>query len=150
MRKNNAFNRIFHRNEILDNMVNYSETRTLCVFAETLIADINQTRTLPELIEHHKYIWKWGYRNENLAPNEFGMFRCSDIESMTAEDVYLGGINGIWTFNVKEFERMKSSDADIYDMVLMQYKHVLTSNIEAVVVKAKQELEEFRKYGYTD
>lgn len=40
----------------------------------------------------HKRIWRKGFRNANLGPDEYGMFRTKDINLMTIDEVYIGGI----------------------------------------------------------
>lgn len=38
----------------------------------------------------HKRIWRKGFRN----PDKYGMFRTKDINLMTINEVYIGGIYG--------------------------------------------------------
>lgn len=90
--------------------------------------------SLSELFDLHKAMWNSGVRDyKSFGPNEYGMFRCSDIADMKMDDVFLGNINGLWTYRLPFWETMCLNDPDnVYQTILNQYRNQLSSGIENV------------------
>lgn len=74
----------------------------------------------------HKRIWRKGFRNANLGPDKYGMFRTKDINFMTINEVYIGGIYGLNTLTIARKEEPYDSTQTCY-----AYKRLLKSNIIA-------------------
>ena len=100
IRKENLWNRIFHQKQLKEQR--QEQIRLWCVIdkADNAIATLEKAGSLRELLDIHKKMWKDGLRNKGLGPNEHGMFRTKDIADMKAEEVFLGDIYGLWTFNI--------------------------------------------------
>lgn len=136
MRKNNLWNRIFHKSEVKNSQL----------MAEDYIwyvERIENAGTLNRLIELHKEVYSAGF-TLNLGPCEYGMFRCKTIETMNAHQVWLGGIYGLNTYaaafwdsqitepyGVNEFGIPE--DMPIYEIIVNQYKTHLLNNM--IVIK---------------
>lgn len=93
-----------------------------------LVRRINNSNSLLELLECHKFAWSQGFQNKNLGPNKYGMFRTNSIPEMTPEEVYLGNIWGLWTQNIPFWE--SCNDEKVYKIIFNQYQRLLKSNIE--------------------
>lgn len=87
----------------------------------------------------HKRIWRKGFRNANLGPDKCGMFRTKDINLMTINEVYIGGIYGLNTRTIAQWEDRKEEPYDSTQTcyVLCAYKRLLKSNIIALADNAK-------------
>lgn len=90
------------------------------------INQVEQAQSLGELYILHIKIWANGIRCKNFGPNKYGMFRTEDILMMTPNDVYLGNICGLWTFNLPYWENSSEENQKI---VINQYKNILVSNM---------------------
>lgn len=80
----------------------------------------------------HQEMWADGIRHHTFGPDLHGMFRCSDIMSMTRDQVYLGNINGIWRNTLNFFQNgfdKGEIDTETYYAVFNQYKNHLKSNL---------------------
>lgn len=107
----------------------------------------------------HKDAWKSGFQNENIGPCPYGMFRTSDIPTMTPNEVYLGGIWGLVTKPIPFWEEHKDEsygcngfgldeNISLYTLIVNQYKNLLLSNIEVIYYNAQKEYNIFKQYGY--
>ena len=100
----------------------------------------------------HKRIWRKGFRNANLGPDKYGMFRTKDINLMTINEVYIGGIYGLNTRTIAQWEDSKEEPYDstqtCYDIVLCAYKRLLKSNIIALADNAKLLVAEYQQNNY--
>ena len=78
---------------------------------------------------------------------------------MTAEEVYLGGIWELFTHNIPFWEKHKGDkygrnsfnideNISLYNIILDQYKNILTSNIKYMMQQAKAELYLYAQAGY--
>ena len=136
MKQNNIFNRFFYK-------------ETLAKEKEKLNERIEASKSLEGVLDLHKKAWGLGYRNGNLSPCEYGMFRTKDISTMKPEEVFLGNVYGLWTFPMPKWEDQKSQmydrDISVYDIVLNQYKRVLHSNVKAIYREAKTLVEEYEE-----
>lgn len=98
-------------------------------YINVLINDLNKTKSLYELLHIHKLAWAIGFKNNNLSPNKYGMFRTNDILTMTAQDVYLGNIDGLWTRTLADWSNNSKEE---YQIVFNQYKTLLYSNLKEI------------------
>lgn len=172
--KNNILNRIFHKKAVNENLQRKHECERLIVLENDLIdrigtvsfdskdvnsAKVTGTQSLPELLSIHKEAWTKGFRNQNIGPCEYGMFRTKDIATMQPNEVFLGDIYGLFTKSIPFWEDEKHNTKcgggwPIYDyltpyqIVLDQYKCILVSNIKAIADQAKKELDELFSLGY--
>lgn len=96
----------------------------------------------------HKRIWRRGFRNANLGPDKYGMFRTKDINLMTINEVYIGGIYGLNTLTIAQWEEPYDSTQTYYDIVLCAYKRLLKSNIIALADNAKLLVAEYKQNNY--
>lgn len=61
----------------------------------------------------------------SVCPDKYGVFRTKDIATMSPDDVFLGGICGLFTFNITTWELYKKTDKEAYNIVLNQYYNLL-------------------------
>ena len=61
----------------------------------------------------------------SVCPDKYGVFRTKDIATMSPDDVFLGGICGLFTFNITTWEPYKKTDKEAYNVVLNQYYKLL-------------------------
>ena len=150
MKKRNLWNRIFHSEELKKEHEEYEKAKSLVGFGSETLQFIEGAKDLDELLKAHKIAWSRGYRNENLGPCSYGIFRThTDIESMTADEVYLGDIWGLWTHNIpfwndhKE-ETMSGNGFEIpedtlcYDLIMRQYRNLLRKNIQNIINESRE------------
>lgn len=138
MKKYNIWNKIFHKRELNKNVADYKLQQGLVNSYECMIL--------------HKRIWRKGFRNANLGPDKYGMFRTKDINLMTINEVYIGGIYGLNTRTIAQWEDRKEEPYDstqtCYDIVLCAYKRLLKSNIIALADNAKLLVAEYQQNNY--
>lgn len=100
----------------------------------------------------HKYIWRQGFKNTNLGPDKYGMFRAKDINFMTTNEVYIGGFNGLNILTIEEWEECKEelydSEQTCYSLILSGYKRLLKANILDITDKAKMMVEQYQQNNY--
>lgn len=100
------------------------------------IQRLSSARSLDEVFNLHKELWKKGIHHRNFGPDKMGMFRCDDINAMTMDHVYLGNVHGIWTNTMRFFkdgyEKRGDVDTDVYMTVLNQYKNHMVSNLKFI------------------
>ena len=89
------WNIIFHNSEVNKNIEDYKFQQSLVNSYEYWLTKIGNANTLTECMAIHKYIWRQGFKNTNLGPDKYGMFRAKDINFMTTNEVYIGGFNGL-------------------------------------------------------
>ena len=159
MRKNNWWNRIFHKVELRINQQDADLQTSLYARKDEVLQRLNQCETLMELFNLHICLWRDGYRNVNLGPDKYGMFRTENIENMTPEEVYLGGIWGLFTKNIPFWEEHRNDkygcngfgideEQSLYEMILNQYKRHLRSNIIEIANNALKLVNEFTEADY--
>lgn len=88
------------------------------------IIKINNAKTLIDLFNIHKEIGEYVNETENLGPDKYGMFRTKHISTMLPEEVYLGNIYGLWTYNILDWEKYPEKE-----IVFNQYKRILLTNL---------------------
>ena len=100
---------------------------------------------LMKLFNLHVGLWRDGLQCENLGPDKYGMFRTEDISKMYPWQVYLGGVDGLFTLPVSDWEEFKDRETarrkadglkpDIpqeYQLVCRQYREHLMSNVKDI------------------
>lgn len=150
--KNNKWNRIFHRNTIKSCREKANIYLAQCLKGQNFLEAIDKAETLGQLLNLHKDAWGSGFHIENLAPCPWGIFRTKSIENMVPGEVYLGNIFGLNTHAIPYWEEHKEEKYNdfktVYDIVLLQYKHLLRSNIKYLFEVANSELPAYRRLGY--
>ena len=152
MKKYNIWNKIFHKRELNKNVADYKLQQSLVNSYEYWLTKIGNANTLSECMILHKRIWRKGFRNANLGPDKYGMFRTKDINLMTINEVYIGGFNGLNILTIEEWEDRKEEPYDstqtCYGIVLCAYKRLLKSNIIALADNAKLLVAEYQQNNY--
>lgn len=159
MRKNNWFNRTFHSKEVAASQAEATKQTALYARRYEVLEWINSATTLGQLLNIHRKVWNIGYQNENIGPCSYGIFRTENIDTMKLEDVYLGGIYGLFTNNIPFWEAHKEDEygangfgiapeTKLYDIIVKQYRCHLASNIRSIAVKAKHATDEYCDLGY--
>ena len=151
--KNNLWNKIFRKKKLQEFLEKCEEARQIVGFHAELEQKVRNAQTLGDLLAIHKKAWELGFKNVNLGPCKWGMFRTENIPTMTPDEVYIGGIYGLITQNIPFWERHKDEDMScngfgidedikIYDLLMDRYKGVLSSNFRAIERKAMEFLVE--------
>lgn len=159
MRKNNAWNRLFHKVEVQKNVKQMSIYTKQCLEGQRFLDKIEGPNTLITLMNIHKDAWGTGFQNENIGPCPYGVFRTLDIPSMTPDQIYLGGIWGLVTKPVSFWEERKEDkygcngfgideNLSLYEMIVDQYRKLLSSNIRAMFNKARNNYPYYKSLGY--
>lgn len=159
MRKNNTWNRLFHKAEVQENQKQHNIYLKQCLEGQGILDALESCKSLITLVSIHKDAWGTGFQNENLGPCPCGYIRTTDISTMTPDQIYLGGIWGLFTHNIPFWEEQKGSkygangfgldpELDLYEMILNQYKGFLTSNIRSMFSKARVHYREYKEAGY--
>ena len=159
MRKNNTWNRLFHKAEVQENVEQMSIYTKQCLEGQKILDALENCKSLTTLVNIHKDAWGTGFQNENLGPCPYGYIRTTDISTMTPDQVYLGGKWGLATRNIPFWELHKGEkygsngfgldpNLDLYEMILNQYKRFLISNINSIFDKAKVNYPKYKKANY--
>ena len=86
MKRYNIWNIIFHNSEVNKNIEDYKFQQSLVNSYEYWLTKIGNANTLTECMALHKYIWRQGFKNTNLGPDKYGMFRAKDINAEQEEE----------------------------------------------------------------
>ncbi len=159
MRKNNTWNKLFHKAEVHENVKQMSIYTKQCLEGQRFLDKIKEANTLITLMNIHKDAWETGFRNVNIGPCPYGVFRTLDIPSMTPDQIYLGGIWGLVTKPISFWEEHKEDkygcngfgideNLSLYGMIVDQYKKLLSSNIRAMFNKARNNYPYYKSLGY--
>ena len=157
MRTNNLFNRIFHKKELAELKKQALIYKKQLEYGVQIIAAIHKCDSLTKLVELHKLAWANEFKNENLAPQRYGMIRSNSIEELTPNQVFLGGIWGLNTYSIPFWEEYKGRkygcngfgldpNTDLYTLILNQYKGLIESNVQSLYQKAKNEYYKYEQY----
>ena len=158
MRTNNLFNRIFHKKELADLKKQALTYKCQLEHGVQILDAIYKCDSLTELVELHKLAWANEFKNENLAPQQYGMIRTNSIEELTPNQVFLGGIWGLYTRPIPFWEGHKSDkygcngldpNTDLYTLILNQYKGLIVSNVQSLYKKANNEYSKYKQYAET-
>ena len=146
--KNNIWNRLFHKDTLVKQKELYNKYKKMVGFYNELLDEVKNSTSLYELLDIHESAWGIGFRNMNLGPCEYGMFRTKDILYMNSSEVFLGGIYGLNTHSLYYWEQ-HSSDCigpngfgldekiTIYSLILDQYRKHLLSNFRILMHTSK-------------
>ena len=159
MKKNNFWNRLFFSSKVRDNKREMSLYTKQCNEGQRIIDALNKSNNLSTLMSIHKDAWKSGFQNENIGPCPYGVFRTLDIPSMTPDQIYLGGIWGLVTKPISFWEERKddkygcngfglNENLSLYEMIVDQYRKLLSSNIRAMFNKARNNYPYYKSLGY--
>ena len=146
--KENFWHQLFHRTAIERQRYEVARLEGLISKSEPILKSLADCKSLLGLLDIHQDLWSKGFQNRNLGPDDFGMFRTKDIATMKPEEVYLGNIYGLWTFNIPAWEKKGhqmfghnffgiSATTSNYDVVVNQYRRVLKKNVESIVSDAR-------------
>ena len=69
--------------------------------------------------------------NRAICPDRYGMFRTSNIATMSMDEVFLGDIYGLWTHSLTYWSSSKNDEA--VSIVTNQYYEQVLSGIEAEI-----------------
>lgn len=112
-----------------------SEKERLHSFCGEILHRLDSANGLDDLLNIHRAAWNGGIRNANIGPNEYGMFRCSDISKMDGHQVFLGNVNGLFTNSLSRWSAWHESgdlpDND-YSVLVEQYRSILRSNVNSI------------------
>lgn len=86
--------------------------------------------TLYDLFNLHKDAWFDGVQNENLGVCRYGMIRAESMETLTPNEVFLGGIYGLFTYELPFWA--SCNDEGAKKIVFKQYYNLLFSNFKAI------------------
>jgi len=151
--QNNWWNRIFHKEELARQACERIRLKRFLKASYEYSDRLKSSNSLFTLFFLHKEIWFKGFKNKNLGPDECGMFRTKDIITMTPEEVFLGNIYGLWTYNIPEWEKEKEHrfgansygidpSVTVYQLIVEQYRSLLLSNVTAISQEAEKKLDE--------
>lgn len=143
--KRNLWNKIFHKKTLRKQRSLYWKCKALVSSYPKIKEEIENSTDLLQLLAAHKMAWVYGFRNDNLGPCEFGMFRTKSIPDMTPDEVYLGNICGLWTFPLKEWQNKRGSEN--YNTVVFQYKNLLLSNVMNITKDAKDYIHQYENHN---
>lgn len=140
---NTIWNHLFHPKKMREVKANLFIAKKAMAAFESLKDLLNKSESLLDLLEVHKIMWAYNYRNKSLGPNKHGTFRTSDIASMLPSEVYLGNIYGIFTKNISYWEKHKDDvfgvneydievETTLYSIVYEQYRKILYSNLLSI------------------
>lgn len=160
MKTNNLFNRIFHKKELAELKKQALIYKKQLEHGVQIIAAIHKCNSLTELVELHKLAWANGFKNNNLAPQRYGIIRSNSIEELTPNQVFLGGIWGLNTYSIPFWEEYKGHkygcngfgldpNTDLYTLILNQYKSLIVSNVQALYIDAVKEYPNYKQYVQT-
>lgn len=74
--------------------------------------------------------------NPAICPDEHGMFRTSNIATMSMDDVFLGDIYGLWTLTFW----LSCQDEDAVSKITNQYHKQVLSGIEAEIEELEKKI----------
>ena len=157
MKTNNLFNRIFHKKELAELKKQALIYKKQLEYGIQIITAVHKCNSLTKLVELHKLAWANEFKNENLAPQRYGMIRSNSIEELTPNQVFLGGIWGLNTYSIPFWEEYKGHkygcngfgldpNTDLYTLILNQYKGLIVSNVQSLYQKAKNEYSKYKQY----
>lgn len=159
MKRNNIWNRLFHKTEIKENKKKMSIYVKQRESGQSFINAIKNCDSLITLMYIHKDAWGNGFQNKNIGPDPYGIFRTSDILTMIPDEVLLGGIYGLNTDPIPFWELHKNEkygyngfgidkNYSLYKIILDQYKNLLLSNIRYMLKIADMNYPYYKSCGY--
>ena len=149
--RNNLWNKIFHSKALKEYQEWRKTAKNIIGWNKQLNEGLERASSLQALINIHKHAWNIGYRNSNLEPCAWGMFRCNSIPELTLDTLYLGDIWGLWTNTGRFWEEHKDEtmagngfgidpEKKVYDLIMQQYRRHLRLNINVIADSTAEEL----------
>lgn len=159
MKRNNIWNRLFHNTEVKENQKKMSIYVKQRKEGQSFVNAIKDCDSLTTLMHIHKDAWGNGFQNKNIGPDPYGIFRTSDILTMTPCEVFLGGIYGLNTNPIPFWKQHKNDkygcngfgideNDSLYEIILNQYKNLLLSNIRYMLKVADINYPYYKGCGY--
>lgn len=153
--RENLFNRVFRKRKLREQRAKYDRICNMLQQAEEFDKALQKCNSLVKMLAIHKNMWDSGFKNANIGPCKDGAFRTKDILTMTPDEVFLGNIYGLWTYPIPEWENQRNAlygvnayginpGTTVYNLILGQYRHLLRSNLEAIILPEKEWLETFK------
>lgn len=75
MKRNNIWNRLFHKDEVQENKKKMSTYIRQRESGQGFISAIKDCNSLLALVYIHKNAWSNGFQNVDIAPNPYGVFQ---------------------------------------------------------------------------
>ena len=156
--KENFWNKLVKGAAIEQQRKMYNHNKGLIEKSEAYLKRLTDCQSLLGLLEIHKELWIDGYRNKNLGPDPYGMFRTNYIPNMTPDEVYpLGNIFGLRAFSLSKWEEDHKTlfgenmygipaDTTNYEVVLNQYRELLVTNVINLVSFSEKYISEYHKF----
>lgn len=91
-----------------------------------------------DLIKCHKALQAEGILPKNCDVCSWGIVRADSIADINKDNIYLGGIHGLWTKSIADWE--KFNDDQSKNIVWNQYKSFLYDNLKFEVAKITSEI----------
>lgn len=159
MKRNNIWNRLFHKAEIKENKKKMSIYVRQRESGQSFINAIKNCDSLINLMHIHKDAWGNGFQDRYIGPNPNKEFRTSDILTMNPCEVFLGDIYGLHTNPIPFWEQHKNDkygcngfgideNYPIYKMILNQYKELLLFSIHYMLKVADMNYPYYKGLGY--
>jgi hypothetical protein len=101
--------------------------------AQYYLSKIENTNSLEELYCIFREITK--SLDVSFILNPYGMFRAKSLENCRTTDIYLGDINGLWTFTLNEW--MESEDVEAKKIVTNQFRETLINTLNTYIKNEK-------------
>lgn len=76
--------------------------------------------------------------NPAICPDQYGMFRTSNIATMSMDDVFLGNIRGLWTHTLTYW--LTCNDEDAVVIVTRQYYEQVLNGIKAEIRELEKKI----------
>lgn len=149
---NSFFNRLFKTKKINESIIDMAINQHIIDRTQYWMQQLDACQHLGELMRVHKKMWRDGFNHPNIGPDEYGMYRTKDINTMTIDDVYLGGVYGLNTNNITFWENRGddpyNESASCYDVVFNQYYNHLMKNVQYMFCLAEKNMTTYIGLGY--
>ncbi len=104
----------------------------ICI-ARHFITRVENTNSLDELYCIFREITK--SLDVSFILDPYGMFRANSLENCRTADIYLGDINGLWTFTLNEW--METKDIEAKKIVTNQFRETLIDTLNTYIKHEK-------------
>lgn len=101
--------------------------------AQYYLSKIENANSLEELYCIFREITK--SLDVSFILNPYGMFRAKSLENCRTTDIYLGNINGLWTFTLNEW--METKDIEARKIVTNQFREALINTLNTYIKHEK-------------
>ena len=157
--RDNMFNRLFHCHQVKEQHETLRKHKALVCATPSFLQALEECSTLQEVLNIHKDLWGSGFQNIHIGPCSTGFFRTKDILSMTPDEVFLGNIYGLWTYNIPDWEKRRDKrigvngfgvdeDYSLYKIILDQYRNRLIFNVRGICEQAKEYIADYEAVNH--